>query len=136
MPPGARAARPFTARPLPNATTAAFSSPAANLAPGASTAASRESLRADVANCAERNTRLRSRVQQLERRLSEHLGEQTWQASGLGAPPDIDTLHRRNSQLVQENVELRRRLDERDQELAAARAANRELMIKANRPGP
>lgn len=108
---------------------------AANIAPGSATTASRESLRADVANCAERNTRLRSRVQQLERRLSEHLGEQTWHASGLGAPPDIETLHRRNNQLVQENVELRRRLDERDQELAAARAANRELMIKANRPG-
>jgi hypothetical protein len=63
-------------------------------------------------------------------------GEQAWQASGLGSPPDIETLHRRNNDLVQDNVELRRRLDERDQELAAARAANRELMIKANRPGP
>jgi hypothetical protein len=108
----------------------------ANVLPGTSNSASRESLRADLANCAERNNRLRGRVQQLERRLSNHLGEQTWQASGLGAPPDIETLHRRNNDLVQDNVELRRRLDERDQELAAARAANRELMIKANRSGP
>ena len=108
----------------------------ANVPPGTSSAASRESLRTDLANCAERNNRLRSRVQQLERRLSDHLGEQAWQASGLGSPPDIETLHRRNNDLVQDNVELRRRLDERDQELAAARAANRDLMIKANRPAP
>jgi hypothetical protein len=40
--------------------------------------ASRESLRADLANAHERNQRLQTRIQQLERRLSEDLGEQIW----------------------------------------------------------
>jgi hypothetical protein len=33
-----------------------------------------------------------ARIQQLEKRLSEILGEQAWRQSGLGAPDDIEQL--------------------------------------------
>jgi chromosome segregation ATPase len=74
------------------------------------------------------------RIRQLEQRLSQALGEQTWRESGLGAPTDIDTLHQRISQLEQHNLDLQQQLDERDEDLAAARAANRELMARLNTP--
>ncbi|WP_218157426.1 hypothetical protein [Saccharopolyspora shandongensis] len=70
--------------------------------------------------------------QQLEKRLSEGLGEQTWRESGLGAPTDIDTLHQRINQLEQHNLDLQQQLDERADDLAAARATNRELMTRFN----
>jgi hypothetical protein len=73
-----------------------------------------------------------ARTQQLETRLSEMLGEQAWRASGLGAPTDIEELQRRIVFLEQQVVDLRLNLDERDQELAAARSANRELMTRIN----
>ena len=66
-------------------------------------------------------------------RLSELLGEQAWRASGLGAPTDIDQLQQRIVTLEQQVVDLRLQLEERDQDLAAARAANRELMTQAQR---
>jgi hypothetical protein len=72
-----------------------------------------------------------ARVQQLEKRLSEALGEQAWRASGLGAPDDIHALNQRIVTLEQV-VDLRLQLEERDDELAAARAANRELMTRLN----
>ena len=37
-----------------------------------------------------------ARVQQLEKRLSEALGEQAWRESGLGAPADIDALNQQD----------------------------------------
>ncbi|MEV5755086.1 DUF6262 family protein [Actinoallomurus sp. NPDC052308] len=52
----------------------------------------RASLKADLANCQERCARLAARVQQLEKRLSRALGEQTWREAGLGAPDDIENL--------------------------------------------
>ncbi|MFF8642714.1 DUF6262 family protein [Streptomyces sp. NPDC015345] len=51
---------------------------------------SRASLQADLANAQARNARFTARVQQLEKRLSQALGTQAWQESGLGAPADID----------------------------------------------
>ena len=60
------------------------------------------------------------------------LGEQAWQQSGLGAPADIDTLNSKITQLEQQAADLRIQLSERDDELAAARAANRELMTRIN----
>jgi chromosome segregation ATPase len=75
-----------------------------------------------------------ARIQQLEKRLSEALGEQTWRESGLGARTDIDALHQRISQLEQHNLDLKQQLDEREEDLAAARAANRELMARLNTP--
>jgi hypothetical protein len=62
--------------------------------------------------------------------------EQTWHESGLGAPDDIDQLNQPIVALEQHTVELRLQLDERDQDLDAARAANRELMTRLNAPRP
>jgi hypothetical protein len=44
-----------------------------------------ESLKADLANAQQRIVRLAAHNRQLERRLSEMLGEQAWRESGLGA---------------------------------------------------
>lgn len=97
-------------------------------------AVSRASLQADLANALERNTRLGTRVRQLEKRLSVQLGQQAWSESGLGAPPDIDQLQRRIGMLEQELAENRRELEERTKELEAARAVNRELTRALNQP--
>lgn len=94
---------------------------------------SRQSLLADLANLTERNTRLARHITQLERRLSEALGQDAWRASGLGAPPDVETLTRRVTELEQQIFDLRTELAERDEDLTAARAANRELMAQVNR---
>jgi Family of unknown function (DUF6262) len=97
-------------------------------------AVTRASLQADLLAAHERVARFSARIQQLEKRLSEALGEQTWRESGLGAPADIDSLHQRISQLEQHNLDLQQQLDEREEDLAAARAANRELMARLNTP--
>jgi hypothetical protein len=102
--------------------------------PATSPLVSRESLKADLANAHERNRRLQARVQHLERRLSEVMGEQVWRESGLGAATDIETLQRQIVMLEQRIVELTKVVEERDRDLAAARAANRELMIRVNSP--
>ncbi|MGH3441076.1 MAG: hypothetical protein ACRDUY_03350, partial [Nitriliruptorales bacterium] len=81
-----------------------------------------------------RAARLAARVHQLEQRLSEALGEQAWRQSGLGAPDDIDQLKHQIVMLEQKTVDLRLQLEERDQDLDAARAANRELITRLNAP--
>ncbi|MEV7440537.1 hypothetical protein AB0O22_05175 [Streptomyces sp. NPDC091204] len=98
-------------------------------------AVTQASLQADLANALERNSRLTLRVRQLERRLSESLGEQVWRDSGLGASVDIDQLQRQITTLLQQVVDLQGQLDERTEDLQAARAANRELTRALNRPG-
>lgn len=80
----------------------------------------------------ERNRRLTARVRQLERRLSESLGEQVWAESGLNTPADLDQLQRRITTLEQELTHMRGELDERTEELEASRAANRELTRALN----
>lgn len=97
---------------------------------------SRASLQADLLNAQQRSARLAARVRQLEKRLSESLGEQAWRESGLGAPEDIDQLNQRIVVLEQQVVDLRLQLDERDQDLDAARAATRELMTQLNAQRP
>ena len=97
-------------------------------------AVTRASLQADLLAAHERAARLNARIQQLEKRLCEALGEHTWRESGLGAPADIDTLHQRIGQLEQHNLDLQHQLAEREEDLAAARAANRELMARLNTP--
>jgi chromosome segregation ATPase len=92
----------------------------------------RPSLQADLLAAHERAARLHTRIQYLENRLSEALGEQAWRESGLGAPTDIDALHQQITHLEQQVIDLRIKLDERDEDLAAARAANRELMARLN----
>lgn len=99
---------------------------------GVGTVVSKASLRADLAAAQQRCTRMAGRLHQLETRLSELLGEQAWQESGLGAPTDIDQLQQRIAFLEHQAVDLQLQLDERDQELHAARVTNRELMTKIN----
>jgi hypothetical protein len=93
---------------------------------------SRESLLADLANLQQRNARMAATIAALERRLSQALGETAWRESGLGAPVDIDTLQRKIDTLEQTTVALRGELLEREDDLAAARATNRELMARLN----
>jgi hypothetical protein len=93
---------------------------------------SRASLQADLLAAHERAVRLAARVQQLERRLSTSLGEEAWRESGLGAPADIDQLNQRIITLEQQVIEVRLQLEERTQDLDAARATNRDLMTRLN----
>ncbi len=102
---------------------------------GAGPAVTRASLQADLLAAHERAIRLTARVQQLEHRLSEVLGEQAWRESGLGTPADIDALNQKITHLEQLAADLRLQLAERDQDLAAARAASRELMAQLNATG-
>ena len=95
-------------------------------------AVTRASLQADLLAAHERAGRLTVRIQQLEKRLSEALGEQAWRESGLGAPADIDALTQKITHLEQQTADLRLQLEERNDDLAAARAANRELMAQLN----
>jgi len=93
---------------------------------------SHAALRADLANAVERNSRLAARNRQLETRLSQMLGEQAWHASGLGAPADIDELQRKITRLEQAHIDVTAQLEERTEELRAARDANRELTRALN----
>jgi hypothetical protein len=102
--------------------------------PCAGPAVTRASLQADLLAAHDRATRLHSRVQHLEQRLSEAPGEHAWHASGLGAPADIDALHQQINRLEQQIIDLGLQLAERDADLAAARATNRELMTRLNAP--
>jgi hypothetical protein len=99
-----------------------------------SPAVSRASLQADLLAAHERATRLHARVQHLEKRLSEALGEHAWRESGLGTPADVDALNQQITHLDQQVIDLRLQLEERDEDLTAARAANRELMARINAP--
>jgi regulator of replication initiation timing len=96
-------------------------------------AVSRASLIADLGNAHDRIARLTTENQHLRNRLSEALGEQVWKETGLGGPTDIQQLQRRITELEQQAVELRRQLSDRDNELAAARATNRDLMARLNK---
>jgi uncharacterized small protein (DUF1192 family) len=71
-------------------------------------------------------------IAQLERRLSEAIGRETWHTSGLGSPSEIDALQQRITQLEQEVADVKAQLTDRADELSAARVTNRELMIQLN----
>jgi hypothetical protein len=73
-----------------------------------------------------------ARIRQLEKKLSELLGEQAWREPGLSAPEDIDALKRQINELEQKVVDLTSLVEERTGELQAARAANREMMARLN----
>jgi len=103
---------------------------------GTGPAVTRASLQVDLLAAHERAVRLNTRVQQLENRLSEALGEQAWRESGLGTPADIDVLNQRIVHLEQQVIDQRLQLAERDEDLAAARATNRELMTQLNHATP
>jgi Family of unknown function (DUF6262) len=101
-----------------------------------STTASRQSLLADLANLKEHNQRLRRQNISLTTRLSEVLGEEVFHASGIGRADDAGQLRARAGELEQQLLDLRHELEERTDELHAARAANRDLMTLANRIPP
>ena len=111
---------------------AAAEDPATSSLPGAGTV-SRRSLLADNANLRERNRRLEHHTRGLEQRLSELLGTQISQRTGLGAPDDAAALREQAGSLRQQILDLRKTLEERDEELAAAREANRRMMAELNR---
>ncbi|MEV4640661.1 DUF6262 family protein [Actinoplanes sp. NPDC049548] len=93
----------------------------------------RASLQADLANAHGQINRQAAHIRNLERRLSQLLGDQAWREAGVGAPADINHLQRRITQLEQQVIDLQDTLDAREQELDAARAANRELITNLNR---
>jgi chromosome segregation ATPase len=101
-------------------------------ADGTGPTVTRASLQADLLAAHDRAVRLDTRIRHLEKRLSEALGEQAWRESGLGAPADIDALNQKITHLEQQVTDLRQQLEERDEDLAAACAANRELMTQLN----
>ncbi|MER6531359.1 hypothetical protein [Streptomyces sp. NPDC001508] len=76
----------------------------------------RQSLPADVANLTARNSCLSAHITRLERRLSKALGQTVREASGLGAPADVETLTRRIGELEQRILDLRSELAERDED--------------------
>ncbi|MGW7381699.1 hypothetical protein [Streptomyces sp. NPDC054794] len=100
---------------------------------GRGPAVSRASLQTDLAAADARTARLAAQVRRLEARLSEALGEQVWRESGIGGPDDTEQLKTRITSLEQQVVDLELTLQERDEDLAPARAANRELMAQLNR---
>jgi hypothetical protein len=95
-------------------------------------AVSRKSLHADLANLTSQLRRQDAHIRALEQRLAEQLGQTVWARSGLGAPPDTEALQAQITRLEQETTELRRQLADRDDELDAARAANRQLITQLN----
>jgi len=101
----------------------------------ASTAISHKSALAENANLHEQNRRLARQVSDLEQRLSELLGQQAFDRSGLGAPASTAALQAELEAERQAALDLRRVLEEREDELAAARETNRRLMNQINRPG-
>jgi chromosome segregation ATPase len=88
-------------------------------------------LLTENANLHALNRRLALRIRDLEDRLSEMLGQQAFERSGLGAPTAAlqDELEH-NKQSV---LDLTSRIEELDEELAAAREANCGLMAELNR---
>ena len=90
---------------------------------------SRRSLQADNANLRERNHRLEQHARSLEDRLSQLLGTQISQRTGLGAPPGTAALGEEADKLSQQIIDLRRAPQELE-EFAAAREANRKMMAE------
>ena len=97
----------------------------------ASTRTSHGSLLADLANLRAHNERLRH---QNTKRLSEVLGEQVFHDAGLTRTDETSTLRKRVAELEQQLLDGRQDLQDRDDELAAARAANRDLITALNGP--
>lgn len=102
---------------------------------GVGPVASRASLQADLANSQDRCKRLADHVSLLEKRLSAAIGEEVWSRSGLGSSINVDDLQRQIITLEEANADLRVKVEGLEEELTAARAANRELMTQFNAKG-
>jgi hypothetical protein len=100
----------------------------------ASTTISHRSVLTENANLHALNRRLAQRIRDLEDRLSEMLGQQAFERSGLGAPTATAALQDELEHHKQLALDLTSRIEELDEELAAAREANRGLMAELNRP--
>ncbi|MEV7856439.1 hypothetical protein [Streptomyces sp. NPDC088183] len=100
---------------------------------GRGPAVSRASLQADLVAADARTARLAAHIRRLEGRLSEALGEQVWRESGIGGPDDTEQLQARITTLEQQIIDLELKVQDQVDDLAAARAANRELMAQLNR---
>jgi chromosome segregation ATPase len=99
----------------------------------AATAISHRSVLAENANLHEQNRRLAQQISDLEDRLSELLGQQAFERSGLGAPASIVAVQAELEAQRQTILDLKRALEERDEELAAVRETNHRLMNQLNR---
>lgn len=77
-------------------------------ASGVGPAVSRASLQADLTNCQARCAHMDARVRQLEKKLSEVLGQQAWRESGFGAPDDVEHLKQQIITIEQQVIDLRR----------------------------
>lgn len=98
------------------------------------------SLRAELANTRAHNQRLNNQLRALEARLSQAEGARLV-ADGLLPETMIAELAdrqlaRRNIELEQQLFDAQEQLRRTTEELDAARAINRELMQRANRPAP
>jgi hypothetical protein len=125
--------RESTARLCIATTTCAHKSSPANPNPHpSSTRTSRRSLLADLANLRAHNERLRHQNTKLSERLSEVLGEQVVHDAGLTGTDEIGILRERVAELEQELLDRCQDLQDRDDELAASRAANRGPMTTLN----
>lgn len=97
-----------------------------------STAMSHRSVLAENANLHGQNRRHAQHIRDLEDRLSDLLGRHAFERSGLGAPVNTAALQAELEAQQQANLDLKRILEERDQELAAVRNALREAMNQHN----
>lgn len=127
--------RSFFYRPQHRDLLAAVQAAASEPRSGVGPAASRASLQADLANSQDRCKRLADHVSLLEKRLSAAIGEEVWSRSGLGSSIDVEDLRRQIITLEENNADLRLKMEDLGEELAAARAANRELMAQFNAKG-
>jgi hypothetical protein len=98
----------------------------------ASAGFSRRSLLADPANLRGHNERLRHQNAKLTEWLSEVLGEKVFHDAGLTRTDETSTLRKRVAELEQQLLDRRQDLQDRDDELTAARHANRDLMTRLN----
>ncbi|KQR64131.1 hypothetical protein ASF98_11540 [Arthrobacter sp. Leaf337] len=98
------------------------------------TTTTRQSLEADNLNLRATVRRQTQHISDLEARLSELLGEQAYSRTGLGAPHNHAAHEEQNQALRDEIQELQARLQDQEEELGAAREANRQLMGQLNKP--
>lgn len=96
------------------------------------TRTSSRSLQADLANLRAHNERLRHQNIKLTERLSEVLGEQVFHEAGLTPTNKIENLRKRVAELEQQLRDSKQDIQDRDDELTAARTANRDLITALN----
>jgi chromosome segregation ATPase len=97
------------------------------------TTTTRQSLEADNLNLRATVRRQTQHIADLEARLSELLGEQAYSRTGLGAPRNHAALEEQNRRLQNEIQELQAKLQAQEEDLGAAREANRQLMGQLNK---